>query len=529
MACIILVEDEEAHREIIERAFARAASANRDGEAARIVAFDSIAAAARYLAEAGELDVQAVVADWNLPDGLGMDLLRESGGRFPFLLMTSFGNEALAVEALKAGAMDYIVKSPEEFRRMPATVQRITREWRNIVSRRRAESALKEREEQLSALLNNAAEPIWSLNREYRLLTFNNAFRNVISMMTKRQVSVGDCLLDYFPFDDPDDDRAVFWKTCYDRALQSRAQFIVERRETFNSAVMYAEMSFNPIIAATGEVTGVAVFSRDVTERKRAEEELRRREERLNAALEEKNRLLTELEQQKRYTIHAVVEGQEHERSRIARELHDGVGQMLSAVKIGLSSAQETVVALAPECAAQLRESIALLDKSVQEVRSVSHQLMPFALHQLGLRAAVRDIFTTLQAANSLRINATLDALAEPIGPLKALTIYRIVQELLNNTLKYGEATNASVQFVREPDSLLLMYEDDGRGFDAEAHRNDNAPQGIGLNNIAHRVSMLGGTVEIYSTPGKGMAATIEIPMTSFEMADEKPFAPKEH
>lgn len=500
MPTIVLVEDEEAHRELIQRAF------EQMHNNAQLEHFDTIHGAEQYLAKAATGSIEVVIVDWNLPDGHGMDLLRRVSVNAPFLLMTSFGNESLAVEAMKAGAMDYIVKSPEEFRRMPATVQRISREWMNVQKRKHAEEALRRREEQLRALINNTNDPIWSIDTEYRLLAVNASFQAVIQISARQTAILGHNVLEYFP--ETGHNSRSLWKGYYDRVLQTGKQVIAEYQDIIDGRVIDTEMSFNPIISVSGEITGVVVFTRDVSERKRSERELRLREERLNAALLEKSRLLEELERQKQRTLQAVVEGQEHERSRIAKDLHDGVGQMLSVVKIGVSAVQEQIHSIAPDEAAQLHESIVLLDSAVQEVRSVSHQLMPVALKQLGLSAAIQDICSSVTASTAIMIDTELSALEVRMDAVQELTLYRIVQELLNNTLKYGNARRISIQALREKSALLVMYEDDGKGFDLHA-----ANEGIGLNNIISRATMLGGTAELHSTPGEGMAATIDIPL----------------
>jgi len=395
MSIVLLVEDDEAHRELIARAFEHA----NDGSVLKPCV--ALRDAEEYLSRVPVEHLTAVIMDWHLPDGYGIDLLRRLTLDVPVLMMTSFGNETLAVEAMKAGAMDYIVKSPEEFRRMPTIVQRIHREWTNIQQRKRFEQALRSREAQLRALINNTQEPIWSLDTAYCLLAFNDAFTRLVYLQTHETPLVGANVLEYFP-EEGHNNRSL-WQERYDTVLRQNSQMIVEHQDTIEHREVVVEIALNPIISSTGETTGIVVFTRDISERKRTERILREREERLHLALQEKNRLLEELEQQKRHTLQAVVEGQEHERSRIAKDLHDGVGQMLSVVKIGVSGVQEQLTATiaATELphattvaiANQLRESIKLLDNAVQEVRMVSHQLMPVALKQLGLSLFTKIIW----------------------------------------------------------------------------------------------------------------------------------------
>jgi PAS domain S-box-containing protein len=510
MPTVLLVEDEEAHRELIIRAF------EQSDESITVVSCSTLQQTGQYLASAHANDLLAVIVDWNLPDGSGIDLVRHITLDVPLLMMTSYGNEAMAVEAMKSGAMDYVVKSPEEFRRMPTIVQRVHREWTNIQQRKIFEIALRSREAQLRAMMNNTNDPIWSVDTHYCLLAFNTAFQLIFTEQIGTKPILGASVVDMLP--EKGLNRRSLWKERYDLVLNTRKRLVFEHHDVYQEQTIFFEVAFNPVMSnpvmspSDNEVVGIVVFTHNITEQKRTERVLREREERINTALQEKSRLLEELEQQKHKTLQAVVEGQEHERSRIAKDLHDGVGQMLSVVKISVSAIQEQLLTIAPEQAAQLRESIALLDSAVQEVRAVSHQLMPIALRQLGLQAAIEDICSSIRARTSITIDVELSALAVRLNPVQELTLYRILQELLNNTLKYGQATRVSIQAIREGSSLLLMYEDDGKGFDK-----DTAHQGIGLNNILSRAAMLGGTAELYSTLGNGMVATIDIPVVATE------------
>lgn len=242
----------------------------------------------------------------------------------------------------------------------------------------------------------------------------------------------------------------------------------------------------------------------DITERKRAMQEL-------EEALREKERLLFALDQQTAAAMRSFIQGQEDERHRIAQDLHDGVGHLLSLVKIGLSSFQEHVQAFVPARQAEFEQFLSLYDRAVQEVRAVSHQLMPATLRKMGLKAALADLITMVSLSAPMRVDASLDALDEVVGYLSndvETSIFRIVQELVNNTIKYAQASTISIQIIHNAGRLLCIYEDDGVGFDTQ-HTSD----GIGLRNVHNRALLLGGSVELDSAPGNGMAATLDIPL----------------
>lgn len=489
MVQILLVEDEPAHVELIRRAF------EHTGEKYDFIVYDTVAGAQEYLRH--HLPGIAIV-DWNLLDGRGRDLLMELTQRdVPFLYMTSFGNESLAVEVMKAGAFDYIVKSPEEFQKMPLTVKRILREWEHIQQKKRAEETLRQYEGQLRALINTTDDNIWSVDRHFRIIVCNTALKTVIREYFGANISEGSCILDVFP-ETPHNSRSL-WQRAFEQVFAEGQRMSMEYDWLWFNIPHYWDVSLNPIIAEHGNILGVSVVTRDITARKTAESSL-------HTMVQEKERLLQEVELQKKLALQAFAEGQENERSRIARDLHDGVGHQLSLVKIGLSSFQDTI---APHKGAEeLTGIIATLDSAVQEIRSVSHQLTPAALNNVGLHAALEDILTTLGATTGITVTMALEPLRERLDTVLEKNIYRIVQELINNTVKYANARTISLQFIRESASLLMMYEDDGQGFLTAQHSS-----GIGLSNIASRAAILGGIAEIHSSPGTGMVATIDIPL----------------
>jgi PAS domain S-box-containing protein len=274
---------------------------------------------------------------------------------------------------------------------------------------------------------------------------------------------------------------------------------------------VWVQVSSGLLIMYQGKQATLATFV-DITEHKHAIEKLEK-------TLREKEHLLAEVERQKNIVLRSFIQGQEDERHRIAQDLHDGVGHLLSIVKIGLSSFQENVQALAPERLDDFQHFLRIYDQAVQEVRAVSHQLMPATLRKMGLKAALQDLATMLTLSGKIRVDVSLEALDTLTTQLDnelETSVFRIVQELANNTVKYAQARTVSIQIINHSSSLLCIYEDDGIGFDVH-----NVPRGLGLNNIYNRVLLLGGTAEFDSALGNGMVATIEIPVHSllFEKA----------
>lgn len=208
---------------------------------------------------------------------------------------------------------------------------------------------------------------------------------------------------------------------------------------------------------------------------------------------------LTALENQQKLSVsNALIEGEEVERKRIARDLHDGLGSMLSGLKIHLKLAEKDNVSTT--------EVTTLLDNSIKELRNISQNLMPESLLKLSLEHALRD----LCMANSNTItNVEFQYLINKSNLSKnhQIFIYRIIQELLNNALKYANASEILVSCSQNKETFFITVEDNGIGFNVSERSNT----GMGLRNIKNRVEFLNGKLEIESIINKGTSAYIEL------------------
>lgn len=208
---------------------------------------------------------------------------------------------------------------------------------------------------------------------------------------------------------------------------------------------------------------------------------------------------LTALENQQKLSVsNALIEGEEVERKRIARDLHDGLGSMLSGLKIHLKLAEKDNISAT--------EVNTLLDNSIRELRNISQNLMPESLLKLSLEHALRD----LCMANSNTItNIEFQYLIKKLNLSKnyQIFIYRIIQELLNNALKYANASEILVSCSQNKETFFITVEDNGVGFNVSEKSNT----GMGLRNIKNRVEFLNGKLEIESIINKGTSVYIEL------------------
>ncbi len=226
------------------------------------------------------------------------------------------------------------------------------------------------------------------------------------------------------------------------------------------------------------------------------------------AALQQQK--ITKLETEKQLLVtQSVLQGQEEERKRLAKDLHDGLGSILSGAKFSFNSMKNNLT-ISPDNALAFDRSIALLDQSIQELRRVAHNMMPEALVNFGLDTALRDFCSSIHQSKALQLTyQSFDLDDNTIPKNKTAAIYRIIQELVNNILKHAQAKTALVQLVKKDTSLSITVEDDGKGFEKSILQNNT---GIGYLNLQNRVAYIGGKIDLETEIGKGTSVTIEIP-----------------
>lgn len=216
---------------------------------------------------------------------------------------------------------------------------------------------------------------------------------------------------------------------------------------------------------------------------------------------------IKELEQERQLNIaDAVLQGQEKERARLARDLHDGLGGMLSGIKQSLFAMQGNK-GLSEPAAMGIGQAIGDLDRSIGELRHIARNMMPEALVRFGLKDALEDYCDHLRQADTLDIHFQAFGMEDRLPQETEVVTFRIAQELLNNVVRHSGATQTLVQLLRDGNRVTLTVEDNGKGFDAESLER---VQGVGWMNIHSRVNYLDGTLDVRTAPGKGCSITIE-------------------
>ncbi|GIL22579.1 MAG: two-component sensor histidine kinase [Bacteroidota bacterium] len=216
---------------------------------------------------------------------------------------------------------------------------------------------------------------------------------------------------------------------------------------------------------------------------------------------------ITELETEKQLlATQSLLQGQEAERSRIAKDLHDGLGGLLSGVKLQLGAMKGNLI-LSEENGLAFNRALDKLDESISEMRRVAHNMMPETLLHFGLPKALQDYTEGLMQQQAFTIECTFKGLEQRMSQSTEVMIYRMVQELINNAVKHSGASNILVQIIRHSNRQLnITVEDNGKGFIPEQIKQNAA----GLRSVKSRVEYLNGKMDLQSEPGKGTSVYIE-------------------
>lgn len=234
--------------------------------------------------------------------------------------------------------------------------------------------------------------------------------------------------------------------------------------------------------------------------KKLAEKELQLKDSRIRELMQE----------QELKSIDAMLKGQDEERQRIAQDLHDRLGSILSTVKLHFSTMEEEIRKLQDKQHQSYVLATEMLDEAVDEVRKISHDLHTGSVSKFGLKTAVNQLIQALESGNTLRIRF-MDNQIDPMNfaPFE-VELYRIIQELLSNTLKHAEAKEVNMQLTKSEGFITFSYEDNGKGMNVQKL---DESQGLGMVSIQNRVRKINGRSTIDSMPGHGFTFIIEIPL----------------
>ncbi len=439
-----------------------------------------------FIAELQKSVPDIILSDFTLPEFNALEalrLLQERGYDVPFILVTGTRSEEVAVECIKEGADDYILKA--SLKRLPSSLINVLKKKAAEREKSRAEEALRRSEEQYRLITENTRDLISLLDPEGRFIYASPSFRHGLGYLAE-ELAGADCAA----LVSADDQSALrqSWQDARARRESHSAEFRVRHRDgrwrTFEAVTTW-------IFDSAEQPQRAVMVWRDITERKQAEETLRS---------------LPGL----------ILEAQEGERRRVARELHDSVNQILSSVKFRILSIEERVHKGHENVAGDVQKARDFLDRAMQEVRRISQNLRPSELDDLGLVPALRTLCSEFRERTGIRLDVSCERLPPRLklpGEVE-LNLYRIIQEALTNIEKHSGASQGSVTITRKAGSLMAVIWDDGRGFDPDNVRGARPGRaGMGVVDMKERAAALGGTLLIESKQGSGSTLTVHIPL----------------
>lgn len=229
----------------------------------------------------------------------------------------------------------------------------------------------------------------------------------------------------------------------------------------------------------------------------------------LRKEMSEKERLATVIEAQKDEHLRALVQTQDDERKRIASDLHDSLGSLLSTVKLRFNGLLEDFSSRIPEKLNRFSDAITMLDEAIHELRQISHNMLPVSLRRFGLRAALETFVEQINASQQLDAHLQILGLDRRLPEEIEVAGYRICQELVQNVIKHAQASYVKIQVIDHRDSLNIIVEDNGKGMVVK-----DIARGFGFATIQSKVELFKGSFEVDSAPGRGAMVLVDIPLS---------------
>ncbi|TCJ14601.1 PAS domain S-box protein [Flaviaesturariibacter flavus] len=330
-----------------------------------------------------------------------------------------------------------------------------------------------------------AIDPMWLIDIEghnrFRFADTNETFTTVTGW--KKEQVVGQPMENIIP-----ESSHKLVREKYNEAINTGKTIDYIEESVHPAGVRYGQIRVVPIADPSGKVVQLLGIAHDITDKTLLQDAL-----------------ISERDRKHRQITAAAIKGQELERSRVSRELHDNVNQVLTTVKLYSELSLDDNVdhkTMLPKC-------IDLLDKAIDEIRSLSKQLSAPSVGHLNYLESISELLESMKLAAGIEIK--LETELEDCQEMDAelhLTIYRILQEQLTNIQRYANATHVLVRLMIDPNELTLDIKDDGQGFDTQ-----KKSKGIGLINMRSRAQLLHGTFAVSSSPGKGTEVEVIFPV----------------
>jgi two-component system sensor histidine kinase UhpB len=433
-----------------------------------------------------------ILSDFHLPDLDGLSALalaQEKCPEAPFIFVSGAIGEEVAIDSLKQGGTDYVLK--DHLSRLGPAVERALREAALRRERRGAEEALRESEQRYRLLVKSLPGMVYRGYFDGSVEFIDDKVEDLTGYPQKefdsRRLKWTHLVLP----EDLEDFKQAFMK-----GLETTRSFTREYRIRGKDRQMRWIQDRGQIICnAAGRVEYVSGVFFDITGSKEADEALRESEQRL------------------RFLTSQLLEAQERERKRISMELHDELGQSLTVLKLQIRTLHRRLREDQGELKEDCLEMLEYLDEVIDNVRRLSRDLSPAVLEDLGLTSALGYLLDGVSKYSKVNCSFQTRDLNDLIPAEAQINVYRIIQEGLTNISRHAEASEVSLRIREQDQSLSLLLEDNGKGFNlAEVLTRNSTSGGSGLAALEERARMLGGSLQIWSRPGTGTRITCIIP-----------------
>ncbi|WP_454691324.1 PAS domain-containing protein [Achromobacter aloeverae] len=435
------------------------------------------------LARARSMHFDVVLLDPGLPDSQGIDTVRtfiRSAPDVPVLVLTGMDDASTGLLAIQEGAQDYLKKKD-------ISASELGRAVRYAVERHRIAAALKASEERFQLAVAGASAGLWDWNLQTGAIYLSPCFRKIM------------CCEDGEPPDaarvfrhdiHPDDIPRI--TASLKAHLENKDVYDVEYRvRTRSSGFRWVQARGQALWNDSARPYRMVGWIMDITDRKRASEALRE-------SREELQRLSANIQQVR-----------EEEKNRIARELHDDLGQQLAALKVETANVEDHLAAAGITAAADnLRKVYELIDRIIAAARRIAAGLRPTMLDDLGLMPAVDWLIDEFSASHRVRVARRIDVDDIDFNHEGGTAVFRIVQEALTNIARHSRATLVTLEIVRDETHCVVRIVDNGSGCAAGAHA-------FGLLGMRERAARLGGSIQIRTAPDEGFALTVALPIAA--------------
>jgi PAS domain S-box-containing protein len=454
------------------------------------------AAAGAVITLARELVPDIVLIDLALPDLQIPETIRQllaAASQLKVIGLSIYAERRFVVNILKAGVAGYLLKDCafEELVKAIRTVQA----HKTYISPSLADTviqdyieALRASEARFRTIFEGATAGIALVDSECRMVEANPALQRLLGCSPRDLL--GQRLTGFSGSEDAEDGAALFRELVAGtrECLQVEKKYVCRDGKTF-----WGRLTVSPLIGTKAEDQFAICMVDDITHQKQADQDIRTYQEQLRSVASELS--LTE----------------ERERRRLATDLHDHVGQILALAQIKLGAMRES--AAATHLAEPMDEVRRLIEQTIQYTRSLTFELSPPILYDLGFEAAVEWLAELIQEQHGIKIQVQADRSAQALNDELRVLLFQTVRELLINAVRYAQAKNIRVFVAREAATLQIKVEDDGLGLGTAPDSPLHGPSGFGFFSIRERLRYLGGRLEVESEPGWGTRVTLVVPL----------------